>query len=46
LFSVQTEYLTDLTKIGAIISNMTLFVVGKQVPMNIQKQLSILYGQN
>jgi hypothetical protein len=46
LFSVQTEYFTDLTKIGAIISNMTLFVVGKQCLNNVQKQLSTLYGQN
>jgi hypothetical protein len=43
LFSAQTGCLTDLTKTGAVVSNMTLFVVGKQVSMNIQKQLSTLY---
>jgi hypothetical protein len=46
LFSAQTGCFTNLTKTGAIISNMTLFVVGKQFLMNIQKQLGSLYEQN
>jgi ABC-type uncharacterized transport system permease subunit len=46
LFSVQTEYFTDLTKTGAVISNMTLNIIGKQISVNIQKQLSTLYGSN